>query len=178
MRHNPSQPENVMKKLLIIIVLAILTLIALSPILLAAKPATRGRSSHRTSYRARSTYRLSTSYRPTTMTHRPRTIYAAKSVKFRHGVYYPGKAHYHWTKRYYSYVWGQWFFYSPIDDCWFYWYAASERYYPVAVLNLAPPSTDLLPSPSGKPAGREGSLGDVPAVPGSQGPDLPEPEGE
>jgi hypothetical protein len=174
-----------MKRFLIIIVLVILTLIALSPLLRAARPAPRDRSgpsSHRPTYHAdhgpASSYRWAPSYKKPYRTTYP-TNYAAKAVKFRHGVYYAGKAHCHWTKRSYSRSWGHWFFWSPADRGWFYYYAGGDRYYPVVMLTSAPPSTDVLPPPPPGPPAREkpapeGSLEDVPPVPDSDAPDLPE----
>src|SRR5947207_3235201 len=130
-----------MRKLLIVVALAVLALIALSPVLRAANPGYRpasgssyhARSStyHSPSYEpasykpaykapsssysttAKSTYSTTSKYgyRSATASYAGRNYAHVKGVKFRHGVYYAGKANYHWTKRTWNRTWGAWLFY-------------------------------------------------------------------
>ena len=52
--------------------------------------------------------------------------------KFKHGYYYSGKGHYHWSKRYWSERYGCTVYYDQGLECDFYWCAPAKCYYPVS----------------------------------------------
>jgi hypothetical protein len=153
-----------MKKLLIVLALTALTLIALSPMLRAARSGSRpstgssyrsGSSSYRAStYHAPSyspSYKASkpsySSYKPAAGSYAARSYANVKGVKFKHGVYYAGKANNHWTKRTWNRTWGVWYFYCPVQAGWYYWCEAQSAYYPVSVIATYRPTEDVLPAP-------------------------------
>jgi hypothetical protein len=118
-------------------------------------------------------------YKPSIYKPGYKPVAVLKPVKFRYGVYYSGKTHYHWTKRYYSARWRNWFFWDPRTQVWYYWYATGARYYPVSVITTYTPTEAVLPCPGEEvTAGTEESgLLDVPQAQSGEEPDLPEPPG-
>src|SRR5262249_29462141 len=61
-------------------------------------------------------------------------------VSFRSGVYYPGRAHYHWSRVYYSPRYRAAFYYDPSTLLWYYWYAPAARFYPASYIPYAVPT--------------------------------------
>jgi hypothetical protein len=97
--------------------------------------------------------------------------------KFKYGWYFPGKYHYHWSKRWYSPSYKCWFFYCPRTYVWYYWYAPGVCYYPVTYITCAAPvvgSTPGLVSLDKLPVVPEGEAPVVPAPAGPGGPDADE----
>jgi hypothetical protein len=124
-------------------------------------------------------------YKPVTVSKAVASRYAyTRGVKFSKGYYYKGRAHYHWSKRYWSPKWRSWFFYDPSVSGWYYWSGARACYYPASYITTVAPSGYVLPAPGQEAAEPESpevgecqaSLGNIPAVPQSEEPDLPVPQ--
>jgi hypothetical protein len=124
-------------------------------------------------------------YKPITISKPVAARYAyTRGIKFGKGYYYKGKAHYHWSKRYYSSKWRSWFFYDPSVRVWYYWSGTRTAYYPVSYINTVAPSGYVLPAPGQPPvepesqeAGvTEASLANVQMAGEGEVPDLPEPQ--
>jgi hypothetical protein len=119
-----------------------------------------------------------TAFKPVVHHGARRPVGVLRPVKFRGGVFYSGKAHYHWTKRSYNAKWRQWFFFDPRTRGWYFWYARGFRYYPVACIAEFPPTQAVLPAPGepGNPGSEAAPLADVPEVSPGEEPEVPEQE--
>jgi hypothetical protein len=116
-------------------------------------------------------------HKPTTYRPGYKPVAVMKPGKFYYGTYYSGLRHYHWTKRYYSTRWRNWFFWDPRTQVWYYWYATGARYYPVSVITTYTPTEAVLPCPGEDVTvgSEESRLLDVPQAESGDEPDLPEP---
>jgi hypothetical protein len=87
-------------------------------------------------------------FKPVTVSKAVAARYAyTRGVKFTKGYYYTGRAHYHWSKRYWSPRWRSWFFFDPSVRTWYYWSGAQVRYYPINYITTVPPTGYVLPAP-------------------------------
>lgn len=80
--------------------------------------------------------------------HAKPTFHYAKAhgTSFRHGYYYRGSHHRHWT---YKYYWGRhraWCYWCPSTCCWYYWHGGQSVFYPVSYIDEAlPPAVAAAP---------------------------------
>jgi hypothetical protein len=60
-----------------------------------------------------------------------KNYYAKHGTKFRHGYYYKGRHHNHWSERTWSDDYGFWLYLDPDLGVYYYWAEADETYYPI-----------------------------------------------
>ncbi|MFO0929011.1 MAG: hypothetical protein U0736_18650 [Gemmataceae bacterium] len=92
-------------------------------------------------------------------------------VKFRHGFYYRGLNHQHWTRRCFCTSHGCWCWFDPCTSAWYYWCAPRGCYLPVTCLTIAPPvvqSADI--GETDAPT----EIQDIPEVDPNELPELPQ----
>jgi hypothetical protein len=53
-------------------------------------------------------------------------------VKFKHGYFYRGKYHRHWSHCYYDSRYRRYHYYDPCVSCYYYWEPTSSCYYPIS----------------------------------------------
>jgi hypothetical protein len=67
---------------------------------------------------------------------------------FKHGFFYHGKHHHHWTYRGYSPKYGCNFYWCPSTSCYYYWCEPAGCYYPFSYFHYAPPFQTSIPTQS------------------------------
>jgi hypothetical protein len=70
-------------------------------------------------------------------------------TKFKHGYYFKGKAHRHWSYCYWNACYRCYFFYEPDLSSYYYWCASQNCYYPVTYIATAPPVAGDVFMPAG-----------------------------
>jgi hypothetical protein len=66
-------------------------------------------------------------------------------TKFKGGYFYKGRAHSHWTHRYWYGKYGCYTYYCPSTCCWYYWYQPTGCYYPCSYIAKATPVYEKAP---------------------------------
>jgi hypothetical protein len=61
-------------------------------------------------------------------------------TQFKFGHFYSGREHYHWSKWFWNYKYGCYFYWCPSTCCYYYWYQPSCCYYPVSYIPYATPT--------------------------------------
>jgi hypothetical protein len=70
--------------------------------------------------------------------------------KFKHGYWYDGHKHNHWSRTYWDNRYGAYLYYDPFALAWYYWCAPQNAFYPVSYV---PMGTYSFPNATLPPAG-------------------------
>lgn len=73
-------------------------------------------------------------YLPATGAKPDRRYFAQHGQRFKHGYYYTGHVHPHWSYHYWDKRYGAFLYYDPGVETYYYWCAPHYRYYPVSYL--------------------------------------------